>query len=67
MFSQSRDTELCLPGPALHYCRPWFVEQMDKWLALGHLGGEVQVEENLSRVFRCSGVIINLDNQLDRI
>ena len=41
-------------------------------ILVGHYGerivpGEVQVEENLSRVFRCAGVIINLDYQLDRI
>lgn len=60
-------TELCVPGSARHCCLPWFVEQMNRCLTLGHLGGEVQVEENLSRIFRCAGVIINLDYQLDRI
>lgn len=44
-----------LPGSARHCCLLGFVEQMSGDLALGHLRGEIQAEENLNRVFRCGG------------
>lgn len=44
-----------LPRPAHHCCLPGFIEEMNGYLTLGHLRGEMQAEDNLNRVFRCGG------------